>query len=86
MTGQSPRDTVAGRIVVGFLVAGCFLVGFVLLFALCAWLYTVGVPAAALALGSVVVLGGVFVGLSRWAESRASGELPARSARPELSA
>lgn len=71
MTGASPRESVAGRIVVGFLVAGSFLVGFVVLFALCAWLYTVGVPAVALALGAVVALGGVFVGLSRWAERSA---------------
>jgi len=68
VTRTSPREGVAGRIVVGFVVAACFLVGFVVLFALCAWLYTVGVPAVALALGAVVVLGGVFVGLSRWAE------------------
>ena len=74
MTGQAPRETVAGRIVLGFLVAGCFLVGFVVLFALCAWLYTLGVPAVALALGAVVLLGGVFVGLSRWAEGRAEQE------------
>lgn len=67
MTGQSPSQTLAGRIVLGFLVAGLFLVGFVVLFALCAWLYTIGVPAVALALGAVVALGGVFVALSRWA-------------------
>lgn len=65
-----PADSVSGRIVVGFLVAGMFLVGLVVIVLIGVWADSQDIPMLYLAIVLVPGLFGVFTLLRRWADKQ----------------
>lgn len=68
-TAPAPSETLSGRIVVGFLVAGMFLVGLVVLVALATFAYSQGLPMVVISVLAIALLAGVFALLRRWANA-----------------
>lgn len=66
---QVQSQPVGARMTVGFMVAGMFFLGLVVLVAGGIGLYKLGLPMVAIAVIAIVLLGAVFSLLRRWSES-----------------